>query len=190
VSGAPDLLDVEALVTGLRDAMGGAESKLSEAEMGQLLQELQTKMRAAQQKQTAEQFAGNKKTGEDYLAANANQEGVKVLPSGLQYKVINPGTGRTPTAKDVVSTHYRGTFIDGNEFDSSYKRGEPAQFGVTQVIPGWTEALQLMKEGAKWELVIPYQLAYGEGGRAGIPPYSALKFEIELIKIVDQPKKN
>lgn len=125
-----------------------------------------------------------KAEGETFLAANAKKDGVTVLPSGLQYKVITEGTGATPTTADRVTTHYRGTLVDGTEFDSSYKRGQPATFGVTKVIRGWTEALLLMKEGAKWELYIPYAMAYGERGRPSIPPYSALIFEIELISIV------
>ena len=110
--------------------------------------------------------------GGEYLELKAKEEGVVVLPSGLQYKIIRPGTGASPAATDTVETHYRGTFTDGNEFDSSYKRGTPAKFPVNGVIAGWTEALQLMKGGAKWELYIPYNLADGAGGRAGIPAYS------------------
>jgi FKBP-type peptidyl-prolyl cis-trans isomerase FklB len=109
---------------------------------------------------------------------------VKVLPSGLQYKVIKEGTGQTPTADDKVRTHYSGKLINGTEFDSSYKRSKPAEFAVRGVIPGWTEALQLMKEGGKWELYIPSNLAYGERGRPSIPPNSTLIFEIELLEVV------
>jgi FKBP-type peptidyl-prolyl cis-trans isomerase FklB len=184
----PDLIDEEALMKGLHDSLAGEDLQVTQEEMQQALMSVQAKIQEAQQKKMEEQYAGNKEKGETYLAEHAEEKGVKVLPSGLQYKVIEPGTGRTPKRTDRVSTHYRGTFIDGSEFDSSYKRGEPAEFGVTQVIPGWTEALTLMKEGAKWELAIPYQLAYGEAGRPpAIPPYSVLKFEIELLKIVDTP---
>jgi FKBP-type peptidyl-prolyl cis-trans isomerase len=122
--------------------------------------------------------------GEAFLAENAKKEGVKVLPSGLQYRVIKEGTGKQPTKSDTVSVHYKGTLIDGREFDSSYKRGEPAEFGVTQVIKGWTEILQLMKEGAKYEVYIPWQLAYGAQGAGGlIGPHETLVFEVELLKV-------
>ncbi len=127
--------------------------------------------------------AGREK-GEAFLAENAKKEGVKSLPSGLQYKVLKEGTGKQPEKSDTVSVHYKGTLIDGKEFDSSYKRGEPAEFGVTQVIKGWTEALQLMKEGAKWQLFIPAQLAYGERGAGDlIGPNETLVFEVELLKV-------
>jgi FKBP-type peptidyl-prolyl cis-trans isomerase FklB len=136
---------------------------------------------AERTKQLAEK---NKKEGEAFLAANKTKEGIKTLPSGLQYKVIKEGTGKTPTAEDTVVTNYRGTLTDGTEFDSSYKRGQPATFPVKGVIPGWTEALQLMKEGSKWELFIPSNLAYGEQGAGGvIGPNAALIFEIELISV-------
>jgi FKBP-type peptidyl-prolyl cis-trans isomerase FklB len=126
----------------------------------------------------------NKADGEKFLAENAKKEGVKVLPSGLQYKVITPGTGKSPKATDTVTTHYKGMLIDGTEFDSSYKRGEPATFPVSGVIPGWTEALQLMKEGAKWQLFLPSNLAYGERGAGrDIGPNATLIFEVELISV-------
>ena len=122
--------------------------------------------------------------GEAFLAENAKKEGVKTLPSGLQYKVITEGKGKQPTKNDTVVVHYKGTLIDGREFDSSHKRGEPAEFGVTQVIKGWTEALQLMKEGAKWEVYLPWQLAYGANGAGGlIGPHETLVFEVELLKV-------
>lgn len=125
-----------------------------------------------------------KVSAEKFLMENKNKEGVVTLPSGLQYKVIKEGTGRTPTATDTVSTHYRGTLLDGREFDSSYKRNEPTEFPVNRVIKGWTEALQLMKEGAKWMLYIPPHLAYGERGAGGlIGPNETLIFEIELLKV-------
>src|SRR5688500_7370522 len=122
--------------------------------------------------------------GEAYLAENAKKEGVKTLPSGLQYKVIKEGAGKQPTKTDTVVVHYKGTLIDGREFDSSYKRGEPAEFGVTQVIKGWTEILQIMKEGAKYQVFIPWQLAYGDRGAGDlIGPHETLVFEVELIKV-------
>jgi FKBP-type peptidyl-prolyl cis-trans isomerase len=141
---------------------------------------MKTKQAAKQAKEASEGLA----KGNAYLAANRTKEGVIVLPSGLQYKVITEGTGNTPVATDKVKTHYRGTLIDGTEFDSSYKRGTPAEFPVTGVIKGWVEALQLMKEGGKWELYIPANLAYGSRARPTIPANSALVFEIELIEIV------
>ena len=126
----------------------------------------------------------NKKEGEIFLETNKKKEGVQTLPSGLQYKVLKAGAGKKPTATDTVTVHYRGTLIDGKEFDSSYRRGKPATFPVNGVIPGWTEALQLMEEGAKWELFIPSNLAYGERSAGGdIGPNATLIFEVELISI-------
>ena len=126
-----------------------------------------------------------KKDGEAFLAENAAKPGVITLASGLQYKVIKAGTGRKPRRSDRVRCHYEGTFTNGMVFDSSYKRGEPAVFGVGQVIAGWTEALQLMSEGSQWELYIPYNLAYGEAGAHGaIPPYAALVFKVELLEVL------
>ena len=132
----------------------------------------------------------NKKEGETFLAENKKKEGVKTLPSGLQYKVITEGTGKMPKETDTVTTHYRGTLIDGTEFDSSHKRGQPATFAVKGVIKGWTEALQLMKEGSKWQLFIPSELAYGERGAGQtIGPYATLIFDIELISIQENADK-
>jgi FKBP-type peptidyl-prolyl cis-trans isomerase FklB len=123
--------------------------------------------------------------GEAFLIENAKKEGVKTLPSGLQYRVLKEGDGKHPTKAEHVVVHYRGTLIDGREFDSSYKRGEPAKFGVTQVIKGWTEALQLMREGSKWMLYIPWQLAYGDKGSGKlIGPNETLVFEVELIGVL------
>ena len=122
--------------------------------------------------------------GEAFLAENAKKEGVKTLPSGLQYKVVKEGTGKQPSKSDTVSVHYKGTLIDGREFDSSYKRGEPAEFPVSGVIKGWTEILQLMKEGAKYQVFIPWQLAYGERGAGDlIGPHETLVFDVELLKV-------
>lgn len=174
-----DRIDIEALMRGLEDAMRGNELQLSD-------EEINAQMMAFQQAMMEDRSAGMRKEGEAFLAQNAEQEGVHVTGSGLQYKVLEEGTGETPTAQDTVVVHYRGTFVDGTEFDSSYQRNQPAQFGVTQVIPGWTEALQMMKEGAKWKVWIPYDLAYGEQGRQGIPPYSTLIFEVELLEIADE----
>ena len=157
---------------------------MTEQEMKETLTGLQKELiekQAERNKQIAEK---NKKEGEAFLAANKTKEGVKTLPDGLQYKVIKEGTGKTPTEKDSVVCNYRGTLTDGTEFDSSYKRGQPATFPVKGVIPGWTEALKMMKEGSKWELFIPSNLAYGERGAGNvIGPNATLIFEIELISV-------
>ena len=129
-------------------------------------------------------YGANRKAGEEFLKANGKKKDVVTLPSGLQYKVITKGEGEIPTATQKVKVHYRGTLIDGTEFDSSYKRNQPATFGCNQVIKGWTEALTMMPVGSKWELYIPYQLAYGDRESGGIPPFSCLLFEVELLEIV------
>ena len=177
-------VNLESLMQGLKDALEGTKLEISQTEMTKIYTAWQQKMRAKQAAKQAEEAAKNLAAGTAFLEANKAKEGVKVLPSGLQYKVVKEGTGNTPTAKDKVKTHYRGTLIDGTEFDSSYKRNQPAEFGVTDVIKGWTEALQLMKVGDKWELYIPANLAYGERGRPGIPANSTLVFEIELLEIL------
>ena len=153
----------------------------AEAILDKYFQQLQEKQ-AAEQAEVAEVM---KKDGVNFLAENAKKEGVKVLPSGLQYKVIKEGNGKKPKLTDKVKCHYEGTFVDGEKFDSSYDRKQPAVFGVNQVIPGWTEALQLMSEGSEWMLYIPYNLGYGEAGAQGaIPPYAALIFKVELIEVL------
>ena len=177
-------VNLESLMQGLKDALEGTKLEISQAEMTKIYTAWQQKMRAKQAAKQAEEATKNLAAGTAFLEANKAKEGVKALPSGLQYKVITEGTGNTPTADDKVKTHYRGTLIDGTEFDSSYKRNQPAEFPVKGVIKGWTEALQLMKEGGKWELYIPATLAYGERGRPGIPANSTLIFEIELLEIV------
>jgi FKBP-type peptidyl-prolyl cis-trans isomerase FklB len=177
-------VDVEDVIAGLKSAYNGDETKLTPQEMSQVLQAYSQEMQQKQMAEMAAAAAENAKKAEDFLAANAKKEGVTTLPSGLQYKVITSGDGASPKPESVVEVHYKGTLIDGTEFDSSYKRGEPANFPVGGVIPGWTEALQLMKEGAKWELAIPPALAYGErGAPPAIPPNSALVFEVELLKV-------
>ena len=172
-------------VAGLKATLTRQEPAISYKEAGDILdkyfQELQEKQ-AAEQAEISEVM---KREGEEFLAANAKKEGVIVLPSGLQYKVIKEGEGRMPELTDKVKCHYEGTFVDGEKFDSSYDRKQPAVFGVNQVIPGWTEALQLMSEGSVWELYIPYKLGYGEAGAQGAsPPYSALVFKVELIEVL------
>ena len=152
--------------------------------MSGVLSDLQKRMFAVQQERLKEVSARNLEEGTAFMAQNAKKDGVKTLPSGLQYKVIKEGKGKMPKAEDTVTVNYRGTFMDGTEFDSSYKRGEPVTFQVNGVIKGWTEALQLMKEGSKWELFIPSDLAYGERGAGQtIPPNSTLIFQVELISV-------
>lgn len=170
---------------GLKATLTGAEPAISYEEAGTLLDEFFGKIQEEQAARQAEIGELMKKDGETFLAANAKKEGVTVLPSGLQYKVLKSGEGRKPGRTDKVKCHYEGTFPNGQKFDSSYDRDEPAVFGVNQVIAGWTEALQLMSEGSAWELYIPYNLAYGEAGAPGaIPPYSALVFKVELIEVL------
>jgi FKBP-type peptidyl-prolyl cis-trans isomerase FklB len=169
-------LDVTTLLRGLRDAIQGNPSQLTDEQIKAALAELQNQASEAMGE-------ANLKKGEEFLTENKAKDGVVTLPSGLQYKVVTTGTGPKPTAADTVVCDYRGTFIDGTEFDSSYKRGQTASFGVTQVIQGWTEALQLMPVGSKWQLFIPANLAYGPAGRPGIPPNSTLIFDIELHSI-------
>ena len=170
---------------GLKAALTGAETAITYEEAGTLLDEFFGRIQEEQAARQAEIGEFMKKDGETFLAANAKKEGVTVLPSGLQYKVLKSGEGRKPGRTDKVRCHYEGTFPNGQKFDSSYDRNEPAVFGVNQVIAGWTEALQLMSEGSAWELYIPYNLAYGEAGAPGaIPPYSALVFKVELIEVL------
>jgi FKBP-type peptidyl-prolyl cis-trans isomerase FklB len=176
-------LDADAFVAGIRDALGDGEAKLSEEERRATLMQLQTRMQAAAKATHEAEAEKNLGAAKAFLAENAKKEGVTTLPSGLQYKVITEGTGPKPSASDVVTVHYRGTLIDGTEFDSSYSRNEPATFPLNRVIKGWTEGLQLMAEGSKYELYVPPDLGYGErGAGARIPPQSALVFEVELIK--------
>jgi FKBP-type peptidyl-prolyl cis-trans isomerase FklB len=173
-------LDESAFLAAIKDAMSGAKPQLSKEEMQTTLQHIQ-QQQAAEAKKQGEQ---NRIEGEKFLAANKDKPGVKVTASGLQYKVIKPGTGAKPKPTDNVVVDYRGTLIDGREFDSSYARGEPATFPVNGVIKGWQEALQLMKEGAKWQIYVPADLAYGERGAGGlIGPNATLIFDVELHKI-------
>jgi len=183
-------LDQEALLLGITDALNDKKIQLSEDEIRSTMQALGAKMQAEAMAKNKASLDVNKQAGEVFLAANKAKEGVVTLPSGLQYKVIKAGTGKTPTATDTVETNYKGTLIDGTEFDSSYKRGQTVSFPVNGVIKGWTEALQLMKEGAVWELYIPSDLAYGENGAGQvIEPNSTLVFEISLIKVADSKPK-
>ena len=179
-------MDVDAFSAGLRDAIEGAEPRLTEEEIGTEMQAYQEKAAAEQQAAQAAQAEVNGAAAVAFLAANAEKEGVVVTESGLQYEVIEAGDGPIPGPDDTVEVHYRGTLADGTEFDSSYTRGETVTFGVGQVIPGWTEALQLMPVGSKYKLVIPPELGYGPGGAGQvIGPNAALVFDVELISIVD-----
>ncbi|WP_328186577.1 FKBP-type peptidyl-prolyl cis-trans isomerase [Marinobacter sp. OP 3.4] len=178
-------LNVELLATGMRDVLDGGEQKMSDGEVAatiEIYQEIHTKKKEAERAVIAEK---NKQEGEAFLAENINKDGVIVTDSGLQYKVINEGNGGyTPTEEDEVTVHYRGTYVDGTEFDSTYKRNEPYTVKVERLIEGWSEALQLMSEGAKWELYIPSDIAYGEEGSGQyVGPNAVLVFEVELLEI-------
>lgn len=176
-------VDIELFVKGFKDVLSSKKTALTENEARDLIMALQKDMQGKMQEKMKAQGEKNKKDGDTFLAENKKKEGVKTLESGLQYKVVTEGKGKSPSATDTVTVHYKGTLTDGTEFDSSYKRNEPASFPVNGVIKGWTEALQHMKEGSKWQLFIPANLAYGEQGRPGIPPNSVLIFDVELIKV-------
>jgi FKBP-type peptidyl-prolyl cis-trans isomerase FklB len=171
-------ISAEALMKGVNDGRSGAKSQLSDAEMQASLQALEKQINAQRAKVQAAAAEKAKTEGQAYLTANAKKPGVKTTSSGLQYRMLTPGKGRTPTPTDTVKVQYKGTLVDGTEFDSSYKRGEPASFPVNGVIPGWTEALQLMQEGSKYELAIPPELAYGAQGPLA---NQVLLFEVELL---------
>ena len=174
-------VNTDTLVRGLKDMQSGGTTLLTQQEMRDTLAEYQKTLAAKQRKMREEAAAKNKTDGEAFLATNKTKPGVVTLPDGLQYKIITNGNGTIPTPNDIVTVNYRGTLIDGTEFDSSINRGKPAQFSVGNVIHGWTEALTQMKVGSKWQLFVPSELAYGERGRPGIPPNSVLIFEIELL---------
>ena len=180
-------IDTAILLRGLKDALAGGKTLLTDQEAQATLTALQNDLRKKQQEMRQQATETNKKEGEAFLAANKTKDGVVALPSGLQYKILQEGTGPKPAATDSVVCNYRGTLLDGKEFDSSYKRGQPATFPVTGVIKGWTEALQLMPVGSKWQLFVPSELAYGDrGAGADIKPGATLIFEVELVSI--QPK--
>jgi FKBP-type peptidyl-prolyl cis-trans isomerase len=182
-------VDPAILLRGLKDALAGGKLLLTDDEAKAALTALQAEVRAKEEEKIKAAAVENKKAGEAFLAANKAKEGVVTLPSGLEYKIIKEGTGPKPTADDTVLCHYRGTLVDNTEFDSSYKRNEPLKIPVGGVIKGWTEAIQLMPVGSKWQLFIPSDLAYGERGAPGSPigPNSTLIFEVELISI--EPKQ-
>ena len=178
-------VDPDQLAAGLKAVLKGKETIITQEEMGQILTAYQQEMQMKQMAEAAAAAAENEKLAQEYLEKNGKKDGVVTLESGLQYMVIKAGEGASPQAESTVQVHYSGTLLDGTEFDSSYKRGEPASFPVNGVIPGWTEALQLMKEGAKWQLVIPAELAYAERGAPPmIPPNATLLFDVELLKIL------
>jgi FKBP-type peptidyl-prolyl cis-trans isomerase FklB len=188
-------INLEIFQEGMKDGFTGSKQVLTEEEMQKTMMALQQKMMAKRQTEHMKEMEerknlgeANKEKGEKFLEANKAKEGVITLESGLQYKILRKGTGTSPKATDTVKCHYKGTTIDGEEFDSSYKRGEPATFALNRVIKGWTEGLQLMKEGGKWEFFIPPELAYGEmGSGPHIGPNEVLIFEVELLGI-EKPK--
>jgi FKBP-type peptidyl-prolyl cis-trans isomerase FklB len=183
-------VDPNIVFRGLKDALAGGKTALTEDQARAALSEVQNEMRKKQQEQMQAAGAVSKKEGDAFLAANKTKEGVVTLPSGLQYKILTQGTGPKPAATDSVVCNYRGTLINGTEFDSSYKRGQPATFPVSGVIKGWTEALQLMPVGSKWQLFVPADLAYGERSPAPeIGPDSTLIFEVELLSIQNSTDK-
>lgn len=176
-------INLEVYTSGIRDALEGSNPQLSQEEINKIVSEIQSRAMAARQKEWNEMAGRNLSQGKVFMEENAKKEGVKTLPSGLQYRVLKEGSGKTPSATDEVTVNYKGTFIDGPEFDNSYARGTPLTFKIDKVIPGWKEALQSMKEGSKWQLFVPPQLGYGEQGAGPIPPNSTLIFEVELFAI-------
>ena len=182
LSTAPfDGFEIEAVLEGITDALNGQPSQVEESLLESAFQEINAKLKATETQNAGELAA----VGEAFLAENAQRDEVTVTESGMQYEVINVGEGERPSASSTVRTHYHGTLVDGTVFDSSYDRGQPAEFPVNGVIAGWTEALQMMPVGSKWRLYLPYSLAYGEAGAGGaIGPYAALVFDVELLDIV------
>ena len=182
--GAEDL-NIDDFSQAIKDILTGKEPQVSDQEAQKLVTTFFEEQEAKQRAAAAEKYKDNKEKGEAWLANKAMEGGVVALPSGLLYQVLNEGSGKKPTAEDTVECHYEGRLIDGTVFDSSYKRGESATFPLNGVIAGWTEGVQLMSEGAKYRFFIPYQLAYGERGAGqAIPPFAALVFDVELIKVL------
>ena len=181
--GANDL-NVADFAQAVKDMIDGKEPQVPTAEAQQIVEDFFRRQEEKQRAEAAEKYKGAKSEGEKYLSENAKKEGVTTLPSGLQYQVLKEGNGKSPKATDKVVCHYEGMLVDGTMFDSSIQRGEPATFPLNGVIAGWTEGLQLMKEGAKYRFFIPYQLGYGErGAGASIPPFATLVFDVELIEV-------
>ena len=178
-------LNIDDFAQAVKDVLAGKDLKIKSSEAQQIVQDFFAQQEQKISKQRAEAGKAHKEAGEKYLADNAKKDGVITLPSGLQYQVLKEGNGKKPSAKDSVKCHYEGFLIDGTVFDSSIQRGEPAVFGLQQVIAGWTEGLQLMQEGATYRFFIPYRLACGEGGAgSSIPPFAALVFDVELIEVM------
>jgi FKBP-type peptidyl-prolyl cis-trans isomerase len=179
-------INIEPFNTAILDQLSENDTtRMTAQDMALIIQTMSQRITMERETQGNTEAQANLTIAQAFLEENASNEGVVTLASGLQYKVLREGSGRSPGRDNKVKTHYRGTFIDGTEFDSSYKRGQPADFGVSGVISGWTEALQLMKEGSKWQLFVPPELAYGATQRGNIPPNSLLIFEVELIEILD-----
>ena len=177
-------LNIDYFAQAIKDVISGSQLKVDNVEAQTLVQNFFQEQEAKQQAAAAEAGKAAKAEGEAFLAENGKKEGIVTLPSGLQYQVLKEGNGKKPSATDQVVCHYEGTLIDGTVFDSSYQRNQPATFGLNQVIPGWTEGVQLMQEGAKYRFFIPYKLAYGErGAGAQIPPFATLVFDVELIEV-------
>lgn len=184
-------MNPDMLARGIKDAFSGDKPLMTDQEMSGIMENFKKDVMAKRREHSKVLAEKNKKEGAAFLAENSKKEGVVTLPSGLQYRVIKEGTGEKPKLTDSVTTHYRGTLIDGTEFDSSYSRGKPATFPVKGVIPGWTEALQLMKVGSKWEVFVPAGLAYGERGAGrSVGPNSALIFDIELLSIAEKEESH
>jgi FKBP-type peptidyl-prolyl cis-trans isomerase FklB len=183
-------VDFDKLIQGLQDATDGKEPLLGVEEMQSLIIALRDKAREVQMQKIQEARVKNAAESEKFLEENGKKEGVRTTESGLQYRIVQEGDGASPGPEDFVTAHYRGTFIDGTEFDSSYSRGKPQTFQVGGVIRGWTEALQMMKVGSKWEIFVPPQLAYGRGGSGErIPPNKLLVFEVELLSVEKEEKQ-
>ena len=183
--GLRESLNIDDYAAGIADVMQGHQPKMSHEEVHEVLEHYFSELEERQQAEAEERGKAAKGEGEAFLKENAKKAGITVTPSGLQYEIVKEGNGRQPKASDTVRCHYEGTLIDGTVFDSSYRRGMPAEFGLRQVIAGWTEGVQLMKEGSIFKFYIPYNLAYGErGAGADIPPYAALIFTVELINVL------
>ena len=183
--GLKESLNIEDYAAAIADVLEGRQPKMSHEEAHAVLEHFFNELEERQQAEAAERGKNARAEGEAFLKENARRAGITVTASGLQYEVVKEGTGRQPKASDTVRCHYEGTLIDGTVFDSSYRRGVPAEFGLRQVIAGWTEGVQLMKEGSIFKFYIPYRLAYGEhGAGADIPPYAALIFTVELIEVL------
>lgn len=184
MSASPIEMDEQGVITGLQDALAEKDPRVEQQQLQEVAQRLQQQMESQQQAEREALSETNAAASEAFLAANAEKPNVVTLDNGLQYRIIESAEGEKPAATDTVKVDYRGTLVDGTEFDSSYARGEPAEFPLNAVIPGWQQALQLMPVGSKWEIFIPSDLAYGPGGQGPIPPSSALIFEVELLEIV------